>query len=93
MLNEHSGPSLILSSKNVPNLPNFRIDDTGTITLHFKITGANKYDDEAGLDDEISYTMECSVESISTEKINLSDAVERAANKDIYVATRTTPAP
>lgn len=85
-------PSLSISTKEV-DLPNLGIDDTGTLILKFKVTGANKYTDEDG-DEYITYNMEYEISNVKVKPVSLQEATRRAVDsEDIYVKTQSNPAP
>jgi hypothetical protein len=85
---------LTIDSKQYPNLPDLRLDDTGEVTLTFEIVGLNKYDDEALEGERNSCTLKCKVKSMSVKKVSLQDAGERALKSTIpYVKTQISPAP
>ena len=89
-------PTITISSKDYPDLPNLRLDDEGEITLQFEVVGLNKYDDETFEGEVNNCTLEYRVKSMSVKKVSLEDAADKAGRKateDSYVKTQTTPAP
>lgn len=83
---------LHLSDKEFGDLPtDLRLDDTGTMTIKFKIVGANKYDDETLAEFEISYDMEYEIEKIEIKKLTLQESTAKAVRD--HEVTRTQPIP
>jgi len=89
-------PTITINAKDYPGII-LGIDDTGTLTLSFKVVGVNKGSSNMPLmegNEDTSYTLEYQTEKISKDDVSLSQAAERASKKgDIYVADRTQPAP
>jgi hypothetical protein len=91
-------PTLTIHASDYPGVV-LNIDDTGSLTLTFRVVGVNKNSGGAPVDmdtdpEDISYTLEYETSKISKDAVSLENAAERASKKgDIYVANRTQPAP
>lgn len=91
--------SINISSDDVKDLPKMGLDDTGTMTIKFRVKGANLYDklEEGGPIDspEISYNMEYEILEINVDKVSLSEATRRAVEKQepILVKNNINPFP
>lgn len=86
-------PSLTISTREYPTLPDLNVDDEGLLILKFKVTGVNKYDDESGFED-VSFTLQYDIDDIKMKQISLHDATRRASEgKNIYVKTQSNPSP
>ena len=88
-------PKTIYLDENDFNVkPNLNIEDTGKLTLNFRVVGVSINDDENNSEERTSYTLEYSVDDVNVESVSLQEATRRAGNsKDIYVKTQSNPSP
>lgn len=78
--------NIFLDEETLGELPEMDVDDTGVVTLQFKVIGVSKPGDTR------TYELQADVKSIKVMDVSLDDAAERA-NKEIYVTPRVQPAP
>lgn len=81
---------LYISTKDFEDLPKMGLDDTGTMTINFRVKGARINDDETMGEDMISYDMEYEIVSIKPGEKTLNQIMHRGA---IKVQTQTNPFP
>lgn len=87
--------NLNISTKDFSELPKMGLDDTGTLTIKFKITGANRYKDlDTGEAEEVSYSMDYEVVKINVDDVSLSEATRRALKQEpVLVKNSINPFP
>ena len=80
--------NLHITSENFADLPKMGLDDTGTMTIKFRVKGASIYDDE-NMSENISYDMEYEIIKISVEDVTLEEAGRRALNNPAVLVKNT----
>lgn len=85
---------ITISSKDFKELPKLMLEQTGEISLSFKVVGANIFDDtayEGDTEETKEYTLECQVLEIDDNKMDLKESLSRA--EALMVKTTTQPFP